>query len=126
MSAADGGAGPRKRSAHRRVRAHRRVLGLHAHDGPRVGLLYLSGAVPQAEIQGAPRHLGRQRVDDAGGARPLGVVRRIWIRGRRRATTRRRRFWKMISGVLNERERREIGAAVDVVGRAETSARAAH
>jgi len=34
-------------------------------------------------------------------------------------------FWKMISGVLNERERREISAAVDVVSRAEASARAA-
>ena len=31
----------------------------------------------------------------------------------------------MISGVLNERERREIGAAVEVVGRAEASARRA-
>jgi DNA-binding transcriptional regulator GbsR (MarR family) len=34
-------------------------------------------------------------------------------------------FWKMISGVLNERERREIGAAVEAVARGVAGARAA-
>jgi hypothetical protein len=55
-----------------------------------------------------------------------GVVHRVWVRGQRlhhyEAET---DFWKMISGVLNERERREISAAVEVVGRAEAAARAA-
>ena len=55
-----------------------------------------------------------------------GVVHRVWVRGQRRehyeAET---DFWKMISGVLNERERREIGAAVEAVERGEASARAA-
>ena len=55
-----------------------------------------------------------------------GVVHRVWVRGQRRehyeAET---DFWKMIAGVLNERERREIGAAVDAVARGEASARAA-
>jgi DNA-binding transcriptional regulator GbsR (MarR family) len=55
-----------------------------------------------------------------------GVVHKVRMRGQRgdryQAET---DFWKMISGVLNERERREIGAAVEVVGRAEASARRA-
>jgi hypothetical protein len=54
------------------------------------------------------------------------VVHRIWVRGQRRehyeAET---DFWKMIAGVLNERERREIGAAVEAVERAQAGARAA-
>ena len=55
-----------------------------------------------------------------------GVVHKIWVRGQRREHYQAETdFWKMISGVLNERERREIGAAVEVVGRAEASARAA-
>jgi DNA-binding transcriptional regulator GbsR (MarR family) len=53
-------------------------------------------------------------------------VHKIWVRGQRREHYQAETdFWKMISGVLNERERREIGAAVEVVGRAETVARAA-
>lgn len=55
-----------------------------------------------------------------------GVVHRVWVRGQRRehyeAET---DFWKMIAGVLNERERREISAAVETVERGEASARAA-
>ena len=54
-----------------------------------------------------------------------GVVHRVWVRGQRRehyeAET---DFWKMISGVLNERERREIGAAVEAVARGLVAARA--
>ena len=54
-----------------------------------------------------------------------GVVHRVWVRGQRREHYQAETdFWKMISGVLNERERREIGAAVEVVERAE-AARAA-
>jgi hypothetical protein len=55
-----------------------------------------------------------------------GVVHKVWVRGQRREHYQAETdFWKMISGVLNERERREIGAAVEVVGRAEKTARAA-
>src|SRR6476659_10554156 len=55
-----------------------------------------------------------------------GVVHKVWVRGQRREHYQAETdFWKMISGVLNERERREIGAAVDVVSRAAASARAA-
>jgi DNA-binding transcriptional regulator GbsR (MarR family) len=55
-----------------------------------------------------------------------GVVHKIWVRGQRREHYQAETdFWKMISGVLNERERREISAAVDVVSRAEASARSA-
>ena len=51
---------------------------------------------------------------------------KIWVRGQRREHYQAETdFWKMIAGVLNERERREIGAAVEVVSRAEASARAA-
>ena len=50
---------------------------------------------------------------------------KIWVRGQRREHYQAETdFWKMISGVLNERERREIGAAVEVVSRAEASRRA--
>jgi hypothetical protein len=50
----------------------------------------------------------------------------VWVRGQRREHYQAETdFWKMFSGVLNERERREIGAAVDVVGRGEAGARAA-
>ena len=55
-----------------------------------------------------------------------GVVHKVWVRGQRREHYQAETdFWKMISGVLNERERREISAAVEVVGRAEKTARAA-
>ena len=55
------------------------------------------------------------------------MVHRIWVRGERRehyqaATD----FWKLISGVLNERERREIAAAVAVVEKARTGAELVH
>ena len=54
-----------------------------------------------------------------------GVVRKVWVKGERRDFYEGETdFWKMISGVLNERERREIGAAVEVVQRAESGARA--
>ena len=58
---------------HRRLRPHRRVLGLHAHDGPRVRpALPVARAAAAGGDPGAPRHLGGQRLDDAGGAGPLG------------------------------------------------------
>src|SRR2546421_12646875 len=95
--------------------------------GRTFGLLYLSrDPLPQSEIQ--------SRLGISAGSASMtlsalgrwGVVHKVWVRGQRREHYQAETdFRKMISGVLNERERREIGAAVEVVGRAETSARAA-
>jgi DNA-binding transcriptional regulator GbsR (MarR family) len=93
--------------------------------GRAFGLLYLSrDPLPQAEIQ--------SRLGISAGSASMtltalgrwGVVNKVWVRGQRREHYQAETdFWKMISGVLNERERREIGAAVEVVGRAQASAR---
>jgi DNA-binding transcriptional regulator GbsR (MarR family) len=95
--------------------------------GRTFGLLYLSHEpLPQAEIQ--------SRLGISAGSASMtlaalgrwGVVHRVWVRGQRREHYQAETdFWKMISGVLNERERREIGAAVEVVKRAVAGARAA-
>jgi DNA-binding transcriptional regulator GbsR (MarR family) len=95
--------------------------------GRTFGLLYLSREpLPQTEIQ--------KRLGISAGSASMtlaalgrwGVVHRIWVRGQRREHYQAETdFWKMISGVLNERERREIGAAVDSVARAVAIARAA-
>src|SRR5215468_11356633 len=95
--------------------------------GRTFGLLYLSREpLPQTEIQ--------KRLGISAGSASMtlsalgrwGVVHRVWVRGQRREHYQAETdFWKMIAGVLNERERREIGAAVEVVSRAEASARAA-
>ena len=95
--------------------------------GRAFGLLYLSrDPLPQADIQ--------SRLGISAGSASMtlaalgrwGVVHKIWVRGQRREHYQAETdFWKMISGVLNERERREISAAVEVVGRAEAAARAA-
>jgi DNA-binding transcriptional regulator GbsR (MarR family) len=95
--------------------------------GRAFGLLYLSPApLPQMEIQ--------QRLGISAGSASMtlaalgrwGVVHKVWVRGERRehyhAET---DFWKMISGVLNERERREIAGAIDLVEKGEVGARAA-
>ena len=95
--------------------------------GRTFGLLYLSRApLPQSEIQ------ARLGISAGSASMTLaalgrwGVVHRVWVRGDRREHYQAETdFWKMISGVLNERERREIGAAVEVVERAEAGARAA-
>jgi HTH-type transcriptional regulator, glycine betaine synthesis regulator len=94
--------------------------------GRAFGLLYLSrDPLPQGEIQ------ARLGISAGSASMTLsalgrwGVVHKVWVRGQRREHYQAETdFWKMISGVLNERERREIGAAVEVVGRAEASARA--
>ena len=98
--------------------------------GRAFGLLYLSREpLPQGELQGdasespVGSRLGSRRLAALG---RWGVVHKVWVRGQRREHYQAETdFWKMISGVLNERERREIGAAVEVVGRAEKAARAA-
>jgi DNA-binding transcriptional regulator GbsR (MarR family) len=95
--------------------------------GRTFGLLYLSHEpLPQAEIQ------ARLGISAGSASMTLaalgrwGVVHRVWVRGQRREHYQAETdFWKMISGVLNERERREIGAAVEVVARAVAGARAA-
>jgi DNA-binding transcriptional regulator GbsR (MarR family) len=94
--------------------------------GRAFGLLYLSREpLAQSEIQ--------KRLGISAGSASMtlaalgrwGVVHRVWVRGQRREHYQAETdFWKMISGVLNERERREIGAAVEVVQRAESGARA--
>src|SRR5215470_3759169 len=93
--------------------------------GRAFGLLYLSrDPLPQSEIQ--------KRLGISAGSASMtlaalgrwGVVHRVWVRGQRREHYQAETdFWKMISGVRNERERREIGAAVEIVERAQASAR---
>jgi DNA-binding transcriptional regulator GbsR (MarR family) len=95
--------------------------------GRAFGVLYLSREpLPQSEIQ--------SRLGISAGSASMtlsalgrwGVAHKVWVRGQRREHYQAETdFWKMISGVLNERERREIGAAVEVVGRAESAARLA-
>jgi DNA-binding transcriptional regulator GbsR (MarR family) len=95
--------------------------------GRTFGLLYVSrDPLAQVEIQ--------DRLSISAGSASMtlaalgrwGVVHKVWVRGQRREHYQAETdFWKMISGVLNERERREIAAAVEVVARAEASARAA-
>ncbi|MES1205658.1 MAG: hypothetical protein ABUS79_06940, partial [Pseudomonadota bacterium] len=88
------------------------------------GLLYLSPEpLPQTEIQ------GRLNVSAGSASMTLaslgrwGVVHRVWVPGQRREHYQAETdFWKMISGVLNERERREIAAAIAVVDEAKTDA----
>jgi HTH-type transcriptional regulator, glycine betaine synthesis regulator len=95
--------------------------------GRAFGLLYLSREpLAQSELQTRLGiSVGSASMTLAALGR-WGVVHKVWVRGQRREHYQAETdFWKMISGVLNERERREIGAAVEVVGRAEKSARAA-
>jgi DNA-binding transcriptional regulator GbsR (MarR family) len=95
--------------------------------GRAFGLLYLSEEpLTQLEIQ---KRLGISAGSASmtlAGLIRWGVAHKVWVRGQRREHYRAETdFWKMISGVLNERERREIAAALDLVGKAETRARSA-
>ena len=95
--------------------------------GRAFGLLYFcSEPLPQTEIQ--------KRLGISAGSASMtltalgrwGVVHRVWVRGERKEHYQAETdFWKMISGVLNERERREISAAVEAMDRAEADARQA-
>ena len=92
--------------------------------GRTFGLLYLSHQpLPQADIQ---RRLGISVGNASMTLAALGrwgVVHRIRLRGQRREHYQAETdFWKMISGVLNERERREIAAAIAVVEKAKAGA----
>ena len=95
--------------------------------GRAFGLLYLSREpLAQSEIQARLGISAGSASMTLAGLGRWGVVHKVWVRGQRREHYQAETdFWKMISGVLNERERREIGAAVEVVGRAESAARAA-
>lgn len=95
--------------------------------GRTFGLLYLSlEPLPQTEIQ---RRLGISAGSASMTLAALGrwgVVHKLEVRGQRRDLYQAETdFWKMISRVLNERERREIRTAVETVTRAEAHARAA-
>ena len=95
--------------------------------GRAFGILYLSDSpLSQVEIQ---KRLGISAGSASMTVAALqrwGVINRVWVRGQRREHYQAETdFWKMISGVLNERERREIGAAVEVVGQAQKVARKA-
>jgi DNA-binding transcriptional regulator GbsR (MarR family) len=93
--------------------------------GRAFGLLYLSAEpLTQAEMQ--------KRLGISAGSASMtlavllrwGVAHKVWVKGERRDHYRAETdFWKMISGVLNERERREIAAAVELVSQAEQRAR---
>jgi DNA-binding transcriptional regulator GbsR (MarR family) len=95
--------------------------------GRAFGLLYLSpDPLTQAELQ--------KRLGISAGSASMtltallrwGVAHKVWVKGERRDHYRAETdFWKMISGVLNERERREITAALDLVSQAEQRAREA-
>jgi DNA-binding transcriptional regulator GbsR (MarR family) len=95
--------------------------------GRAFGLLYLSPEpLTQAELQ--------KRLGISAGSASMtltalmrwGVAHKVWVKGQRRDHYRAETdFWKMIAGVLNERERREIGAALDLCAEAERRARAA-
>jgi len=95
--------------------------------GRAFGLLYLSREpLPQSELQ--------KRLGISAGSASMtlaalgrwGVVHRVWVRGERREHYQAETdFWKMISGVLNERERREIRTAIATMTGAEAAAREA-
>jgi DNA-binding transcriptional regulator GbsR (MarR family) len=93
--------------------------------GRAFGLLYLSPEpLPQSEIQNRLEISAGSASMTLSALQRWGVVHRVWVRGQRREHYQAETdFWKMISGVLNERERREIGAAVAAVDQAMTGVR---
>jgi DNA-binding transcriptional regulator GbsR (MarR family) len=113
--------------------------GLTRSMGRTFGLLYVTAApLTQAEVQ------RRLRISAGNASMTLtalirwGVVTKVAVRGARvgepsQVSRNKRRehyraetdFWKMISGVLNLRERKEIRAAIAAMTRAEAAAREA-
>jgi DNA-binding transcriptional regulator GbsR (MarR family) len=95
--------------------------------GRAFGLLYLAPEpLTQTELQ--------KRLGISAGSASMtlaallrwGVAHKVWVKGERRDHYRAETdFWKMISGVLNERERREIAAALELCSQAEQRAREA-
>jgi DNA-binding transcriptional regulator GbsR (MarR family) len=91
--------------------------------GRTFGLLYVNPEpLPQAEIQ------RRLKISAGNASMTLnallrwGVVMRVETRDRREHYTAETDFWKMISGVLNERERREIRTAIETMTKAQALA----
>jgi DNA-binding transcriptional regulator GbsR (MarR family) len=95
--------------------------------GRAFGLLYLSpDPLPQTAIQARLGISAGSASMTLAALQRWGVVHKVWVRGERREHYRAETdFWKMISGVLNERERREIAAALELVAQAEEEARGA-
>jgi DNA-binding transcriptional regulator GbsR (MarR family) len=95
--------------------------------GRTFGLLYVvPSPLTQAEIQ------RRLRISAGNASMTLtalmrwGVVQKLSVRGDRSVRySSETDFWKMISGVLNERERREIRSAIETMNKAEAGAREA-
>ena len=95
--------------------------------GRTFGLLYVSPEpLTQAQIQRRLRiSVGNASMTLAALLR-WGVVQKVEVPGARAEHYRSETdFWKMISGVLNERERREIRTAIQTVIKAEAAAREA-
>jgi DNA-binding transcriptional regulator GbsR (MarR family) len=92
--------------------------------GRTFGLLYVS---PEPLTQGDVQRRLRVSAGNASmtlkGLLRWGVVEKVVVRGDRREHYRSETdFWKMISRVLNERERQEIRAAIQAMTRAEAAA----
>jgi DNA-binding transcriptional regulator GbsR (MarR family) len=94
--------------------------------GRTFGLLYVSPApLTQAEVQ------RRLKISAGNASMTLAALIRWKVVSKAEVGSRREHyqaetdFWKMISGVINERERREIHLAIDTTTRAETAAREA-
>ncbi len=95
--------------------------------GRAFGLLYLSSdPLTQAELQKKLGISAGSASMTLTGLIRWGVVHKVWVKGQRREHYRAETdFWKMIAGVLNERERREITAAIGLVDEAEVRLKAA-
>ena len=95
--------------------------------GRAFGLLYLApDPLTQVEIQRRLQISAGSASMTLAGLLRWGVVHKVWVKGQRREHYRAETdFWKMIAGVLNERERREITAALELVDEAEKRARSA-
>ena len=93
--------------------------------GRTFGLLYVTAApLTQAEVQRRLRISAGNASMTLGALARWGVVLKVSVRGDRREHYRAETdFWKMISAVLNERERKEIQAAIAAMTRAEAAAR---
>jgi len=95
--------------------------------GRTFGLLYVVPApLTQAEIQRRLRISAGNASMTLAALMRWGVVQKLTVKGDRSVRySSETDFWKMISGVLNERERKEIRTAIETMNRAEAGAREA-
>jgi DNA-binding transcriptional regulator GbsR (MarR family) len=95
--------------------------------GRTFGLLYVAPEpLTQAKIQQRLRISAGNASMTLAALMRWGVVEKVAVAGNRSDHYRSETdFWKMISGVLNERERREIKIAIETMTRAEAGAREA-